>query len=64
MPALKGRRFPAGSMFMANQAALHWLADLQLGSTSFELETAATDGQLGHALERLLALLVPPSQAT
>lgn len=64
LTALKGRRFPAGSMFMANHPALQWLADLQLGSTSFELETGATDGQLGHALERLLALLVPPAQPT
>jgi len=64
LTALKGRRFPAGSMFMANHAALQWLADLQLGSTSFELESGATDGQLGHALERLLALLVQPAQAT
>lgn len=64
LSALKGRRFPAGSMFMANQAALRWLADLQLGSTSFELESEATDGELGHALERLLALLVPPTRAT
>jgi len=64
LSALKGRRFPAGSMFMANHAALQWLTDLQLGSTSFELETGATDGQLGHALERLLALLVPPAQPT
>ncbi|WP_411869766.1 rhamnan synthesis F family protein [Vulcanococcus limneticus] len=58
LAALGGRRFPAGSMFMANYAALEWLAALQLGATSFELEDGATDGQLIHALERLLGLLV------
>ena len=63
LSALKGGRFPAGSMFMTNREALQRLADLQLGSTSFELECGATNGQLSHAIERLLALLMPPSKS-
>ena len=51
--------YPVGTMFWSRTAALKPMADLQLGWEDYPEEPLPYDGTLLHALERLVALVLP-----
>lgn len=50
--------FPSGSMFWASAAALKGLLDLDLKASDFPPEAGQIDGEIQHALERILVYAV------